>query len=198
MYAMLAGFSLGLSLIVAIGAQNAFILRQGLYRQHVFWVCLVCAVSDAILISIGVFGLSFVIKFIPSLEWVVRYIGFAFLFCYGAISFWRAFTNHNALKVSEQSGRSLKSTVLICLALTWLNPHVYLDTVLLLGSIANQYSDGHGYFAIGAIGASFVFFFALGYGARLLKPLFTKPMSWRILDGLIGAVMWFIAVKLII
>lgn len=195
---MIAGFSLGLSLIVAIGAQNAFILRQGLYRQHVFWVCLVCAVSDAILISLGVFGLSFVIDFIPSLEWIVRYIGFAFLFCYGAMSFWRALTNNNALKVSEENIRSLKSTIIICLALTWLNPHVYLDTVLLLGSIANQYPDKHGYFAIGAICASFIFFFALGYGARLLKPLFAKPLSWQILDALIGVVMWCIAIRLII
>lgn len=195
---MIAGFSLGLSLIVAIGAQNAFILRQGLYRQHVFWVCLVCAVSDAILISIGVFGLSFVIDLIPSLEWIVRYIGFAFLFCYGAMSFWRAFTNHDALKVPEQNSRSFNATIAICLALTWLNPHVYLDTVLLLGSVANQYPDEHVFFAIGAICASFIFFFALGYGARLLKPLFAKPSSWQVLDGLIGIVMWFIAIKLIL
>lgn len=196
--AMIAGFSLGLSLIVAIGAQNAFILRQGLHRQHVFWVCLVCAVSDAILISLGVFGLSFVIQVIPSFEWVMRYVGCAFLFCYGAMSFWRAFTQSDALKVSEEGNRSLRSTLIVCLALTWLNPHVYLDTVLLLGSIANQYVGQQGYFALGAICASFLFFFSLGYGARLLKPLFAKPISWRILDGLIGIVMWFIAIKLII
>lgn len=195
---MLAGFSLGLSLIVAIGAQNAFILRQGLYRQHVFWVCLVCAISDAILISVGIFGLSFVIKFIPSLEWGMRYVGCAFLLGYGAMSFWRSLTHHDALTASQDNMRSLKSTLAICFALTWFNPHVYLDTVLLLGSIANQYPGKQIFFAMGAICASFTFFFSLGYGARFLKPLFAKPRSWQILDGLIGVVMWFIAIKLII
>lgn len=197
MYAAIAGFSLGLSLIVAIGAQNAFVLRQGLYKQHVFWVCLICALSDAILISVGVFGLSLVIKIIPSIEWLMRYIGCAFLLGYGAISFWKAFTHTEVLQVTEANKQSLKSTILICLALTWLNPHVYLDTVLLLGSIANQYPNQHGYFALGAVTASFCFFFALGYAARLLKPLFAKPISWRVLDFLIGIVMWLIAVKLV-
>lgn len=198
MYAAIAGFSLGLSLIVAIGAQNAFVLRQGLYKQHVFWICLICALSDAILITVGVFGLSFVIKIIPSIEWVMRYIGCIFLFCYGAISFWKAFTHNDTLQVKEAQKQPLRTTILICLALTWLNPHVYLDTVLLLGSIANQYPNQHGYFALGAICASFCFFFSLGYGARLLKPWFSKPASWRLLDFLIGIIMWLIAIKLVI
>lgn len=197
MHTVLAGFSLSLSLIVAIGAQNAFILRQGLQRQHVLWICLICAFSDAILISIGVFGLSLVIKVLPSIEWIMRYIGCLFLFCYGARSFWQSYLGTSVLSTNEDSQQSLKTTILICLALTWLNPHVYLDTVLLMGSIANQYTGKQGYFALGAISASFCFFFALGYGARLLKPLFAKPISWRILDFLIGIVMWLIAFSLI-
>lgn len=198
MYAALAGFSLGLSLIVAIGAQNAFILKQGLYRQHVFWVALICSLSDIILICIGVFGLSLVIDIIPSVERIARYIGFAFLFCYGCLSFWRAFTHNDALYIQSSQSPSLKKTILICLALTWLNPHVYLDTVLLLGSIANQYPNQHGYFALGACIASFLFFFSLGYGATFLRPLFAKPKAWKILEILIGIVMWIIAIKLIV
>ena len=198
MYASLAGFTLGLSLIVAIGAQNAFVLKQGLYRQHVFWVALICSLSDIILICLGVFGLSFVIDVIPSVEKVARYIGFVFLFCYGAISFWRAFKEKNALYIQDNQTQSLKKTILVCLALTWLNPHVYLDTVLLLGSIANQYPNQHGYFALGASFASIIFFFSLGYGATFLRPLFAKPQAWKILEILIGIVMWIIAIKLII
>lgn len=197
MHTVLAGFGLGLSLIVAIGAQNAFVLRQGLYKQHVFWVCLVCALSDAILISVGVFGLSLVIKIIPSIEWIMRYIGCVFLFCYGARSFWQAFKATDSMTVQGIDKQSLKTALAICLALTWLNPHVYLDTVLLLGSIANQYPGAEGYFALGAITSSFCFFFSLGYGARLLAPLFAKPIAWRVLDFLIGIVMWLIAISLI-
>lgn len=197
MHALLAGFGLGLSLIVAIGAQNAFVLKQGLYRQHVFWVCLVCALSDIILISTGVFGLSLVIDIIPSIEWIARYVGCAFLFCYGAKSFWNAFFSNDSLRVEGIQQQSLSKTIMICLALTWLNPHVYLDTFFLLGSIANQYPGEHGYFALGAIIASFSFFFSFGYGARLLQPLFVKPIAWRILDFMIGVVMWLIAFSLI-
>lgn len=197
MHAALSGFGLGLSFIVAIGAQNAFVLRQGLYRQHVFWVCLVCALSDAILILIGVFGLSFVIKVIPSIEWVMRYVGSAFLFCYGLKSFWQAFKSNHALQVSGGVKQSLKTVLVICLALTWLNPHVYLDTVLLLGSIASQYPNQQVYFAVGAILASFCFFFSLGYGSAFLRPIFAKPLSWKILDILIGVVMWLIAISLL-
>lgn len=197
MHTALAGFSLGLSLIVAIGAQNAFVLRQGLYRQHVFWVCLICALSDALLISIGVFGLSLVIKLIPSIEWIMRYIGCVFLFCYGARSFWQSFKTTNVLSIDGVEQQPLKTAIIICLALTWLNPHVYLDTVLLLGSIANQYPGKQGYFALGAICGSFCFFFTLGYGARLLRPIFARPIAWKVLDFLIGIVMWLIAISLI-
>lgn len=197
MHTALAGFSLGLSLIVAIGAQNAFILRQGLQRQYVLWVCLICAFSDALLISIGVFGLSLVVKVIPAIEWLMRYIGCVFLFCYGVRSFWQSLRGTSALHVNGANQQSLKTTILICLALTWLNPHVYLDTVLLMGSIANQYPGKQGYFALGAITASFCFFFALGYGARLLKPIFSKSISWRILDFFIAIIMWLIAISLV-
>lgn len=197
MHTALTGFSLGLSLIVAIGAQNAFVLRQGLYRQHVFWVCLICALSDALLISLGVFGLSLVIKVIPSIEWVMRYVGCVFLLCYGARSFWYSFKALNALSVEGATQQPLKTVIIICLALTWLNPHVYLDTVLLLGSIANQYPGEQEYFALGAISGSFCFFFALGYGARFLRPIFARPIAWKVLDFLIGIVMWLIAIRLI-
>lgn len=197
MHVVIAGFSLSLSLIVAIGAQNAFILRQGLCKQHVFWICLLCALSDVILISVGVFGLSFVIKVIPSIEWIIRYVGCLFLFCYGALSFLRSFTKKDTLQVDGIKQQSLKTALLLCLALTWLNPHVYLDTVFLLGSIASHYPNQQGYFALGAISASFCFFFTLGYGARLLTPLFSKPISWKILDFIIGIVMWVIAIKLV-
>lgn len=196
--ALLAGFTLCLSLIVAIGAQNAFILKQGLYRQHVLWVVLVCSFSDIILICFGVFGLSLVTDIIPSVERVARYIGFIFLLCYGAMSFWRAFKQKSALYIQDNQAQSLKKTISICLALTWLNPHVYLDTVLLLGSIATQYPNQHGYFALGACAASIVFFFCLGYGAAFLRPLFAKPKAWQILEVLIGVVMWVIAIKLIV
>lgn len=199
MYAVLAGFTLGLSLIVAIGAQNAFVLKQGLCRQHVFWVALICSLSDMLLICLGVFGLSFVIDFIPSIEKVARYIGFVFLFCYGAMSFWRAYKHNDALHIQgKHSESSLQKTIVICLALTWLNPHVYLDTVLLLGSIANQYPNQQGCFALGASIASILFFFCLGYGAVFLRPLFAKPQAWKVLEVLIGCVMWGIAIKLII
>lgn len=193
--AFLAGYALGLSLILAIGAQNAFVLRQGLRRSHVFAVCLTCAVSDAILIVVGVAGFGWMSASATWLAEVMRWGGALFLLGYGALSFRAAWRGGQVLEAGGTGG-SLKATLLTCLALTWLNPHVYLDTVALLGSISAQF-DNRSEFALGACLASFSFFFALGYGARLLAPVFARPVAWRVLDVLIGIIMWSIAFGLL-
>ncbi len=193
------GFALGATLIIAIGAQNAFILRQGLLRQHVFILCLICALSDALLIVAGVAGLGALIGGSPSLIFWVTLGGAAFLFTYAAIAFhraWRpaAMTPANA---PEKSG-SLTAAIATCLAFTFLNPHVYLDTVLLLGSLSSRYEGAARIaYGAGAVIASFAWFFSLGYGARLLAPLFAKPNAWRVLDVLIGIIMAAIGAKLL-
>jgi L-lysine exporter family protein LysE/ArgO len=197
MHAALAGFLLGLSLILAIGAQNAFVLRQGLRREHVFWVCLVCAVSDAALISLGVLGFAAVIGQLPWLAWVMRYLGAAFLLVYGARSFWSAYKTSNVLNPADAPARSLGATLAVCLALTWLNPHVYLDTLFLIGSVSTQFPGAQLAFALGAMASSLVFFFALGYGSALLRPVFARPRAWQVLEVIIGIVMWLIAIGLL-
>lgn len=194
---LFAGFSLSLSLILAIGSQNAFVLRQGLKKEHVFIVCLICAVSDALLISLGVSGFSLIISTVPWIEPLARYGGALFLFIYGAMNFWSAFKTSESLKAAENKSSTLSKIVITCLALTWLNPHVYLDTLMLIGSISTQYVGQKVEFAIGAVTASFVFFFSLGYGASALRPFFEKPKSWKILDFLIGCIMWAIAFSLV-
>ncbi|GAL21190.1 transporter LysE family [Vibrio maritimus] len=191
------GFSLGLSLILAIGAQNAFVLKQGLKRHYVFVVCAVCAISDAALITAGVSGFGVVIEKYPQVEQVARYAGAAFLFVYSFQSFRSAISSSHQLDPEGDANSSLAKTVLICLALTWLNPHVYLDTVVLLGSISTQYAPEQLSFGLGAVTASFVFFFSLGYGARLLTPIFHKPISWKILEALVGCIMLAIAISLV-
>jgi L-lysine exporter family protein LysE/ArgO len=195
-HGFLPGFVLGLSLILAIGAQNAFVLRQGLRRSHVFWVCLTCAVSDAVLIAVGVTGFGALGQAVPWFETVMRYGGAAFLIWYGGQNFKSAWQGGEALDDTGPAEGSLKSALLTVLALTWLNPHVYLDTVVLLGSISAQYESRMA-FGAGAVLASFGFFFALGYGARLLAPYFVNPRAWQILDAVIGITMWAIAVRLI-
>jgi len=192
-----AGLTMGLSLIVAIGAQNAFVLRQGLRREHVFAVCLTCALSDAILITLGVSSFRQVADVLPWLDPVMRYGGAAFLIWYGFRSLISAFRSSGALIVGEGSGDSFRRTLLTCLALTWLNPHVYLDTVVLLGTISTQFPGGRVSFAAGAVTGSFLFFFALGYGARWLRPLFARPASWRVLETLIGLMMGGLAISLV-
>lgn len=195
---LLAGLGLGLSLIVAIGAQNAFVLRQGLRREHVVTIVAICAVSDALLITLGTWGLGALIE---SAEWllaVVRIAGAAFLTWYGMRSAIRAF-RPAALNADPAGARvSLRTAILTALALTWLNPHVYLDTLVLLGSIGATYGDGRWLFGLGAAIGSVVWFTALGFGSRLLRPLFAKPVAWRILDALIAVVMLAIAVSLLI
>jgi L-lysine exporter family protein LysE/ArgO len=194
----LSGFSLGLSLILAIGSQNAFVLKQGLKNQHVFIVCLVCAVSDALLISFGVAGFGAIVEKFPQIEQIARFGGALFLAVYSLLSFRSALTENHALETHVQSKGSLFKVVSVCLAFTWLNPHVYLDTVVLLGSISTQYQPNQMQFAIGAITASFVFFFCLGFGARFLSPLFSRPRSWKILEFLVGIMMATIAISLVL
>jgi len=198
MTAFLSGLTLGLGLIVAIGAQNAFVLRQGLKREHVFWVCLVCALSDAVLIAAGVAGFGFVVQQLPWLIEAMRYGGAAFLIAYGIRSILAAFRSNETLEAAASAAGSLSKAVLTVLAFTWLNPHVYLDTVVLLGSISTQFGDAKPLFAAGAMTASFAFFFSLGYGARLLRPLFASVIAWRILDGVTAMVMFAIAAKLLL
>lgn len=195
MQEVLAGFGLGLSLILAIGAQNAFVLRQGVRRHHVLPIVLTCALSDALLIAAGVAGFGQLAEAVPWLEPVMRWGGAAFLLAYGLRAFISAWRGGNAMEAGAEAG-SLRAALLTCLALTWLNPHVYLDTVVLLGSISAQY-DSKLAFALGAMTASFVFFFSLGYGARLLAPLFARPAAWQVLDTIVGLIMWAIAAKLI-
>ena len=197
MAAYIAGFTLGLSLILAIGAQNAFVLRQGLKKQHVFVVCLICALSDAILVVVGVSGFGMIVKESPWIETLSRYGGAVFLGFYAIKSFIAAFRTYHSLDPAEEISTSLKKTVFICLAFTWLNPHVYLDTVVLLGSISTQFNAGKLMFVYGAVTASFLFFFTLGYGARILIPFFQKPVSWKVLDFVIGLVMLSIALSLV-
>ena len=193
--AYLAGLTLGFSLIVAIGAQNAFVLRQGLRSEHVLPVCLICAVSDAILISFGVTGFKVISGHFIWLEPLLRYGGAIFLIWYGAMSLRAALKSTGSLLAAENNPAPLKQTLAICLALTWLNPHVYLDTVVMLGLLSAGF-PGH-VFAAGAITASFVFFFALGYGARLLRPVFARPGVWRVFETLIAGLMFFLAVMLL-
>ena len=194
--AAISGFFLGLSLIVAIGAQNAFVLRQGLRREHVFAICLTCAASDALLIAAGVSGFRATAGALPWLEPALRFGGVAFLAVYGLKSLRAAIAGNAALDPSATEAQSLAAALATCLALTWLNPHVYLDTVVLLGSISTQYPGRETAFGLGAAAGSFLFFFSLGYGARLLRPLFARPSAWRLLDGVIALVMWTIAGRL--
>ena len=191
------GLMMGLSLIVAIGAQNAFVLRQGLRNEHVFPVCLACALSDAVLITLGVTSFRQIAAFLPWLDPLMRFAGAAFLICYGARSLYSALRSSEALAVQEAGASGLRATLITCLALTWLNPHVYLDTVVLLGTISTRFTGHEVSFAAGAATASFLFFFSLGYGATLLRPIFLKPAAWRVLETLVALTMWMIAFKLL-
>jgi len=196
--AAITGFSTGLSLILVVGAQNAFVLRQGLARSHVFWVCVICALSDTLLIALGVIGSGSLGAAIPGAIRALSLAGAAFLIAYGIISLRRAF-KPSALRAAGEPAGSLRAAVLTCLALTWLNPHVYFETVGLIGAISTGIGsfDGRVAYAIGASLASFVFFFSLGYGARFLAPVFEQPGAWAFLDAGIAVVMWSVAAKLL-
>ena len=195
--AFASGFITGLGLILPIGAQNAFVLKLGLLRQHVLPVAFLCALMDAVLIVLGTafvgvtFGQSG-----TALQWV-RVIGVAFLVFYGARAIYNAFKHSQPATESPLAQNvTLKGAVLTCLGFTLLNPHVYLDTFFLLGTISTQYKPAHYVFALGACVASFTWFFGLGYGARILSPLFKKAITWMILEFLIGCIMWTIAYKI--
>lgn len=195
--AALAGLGLGLSLIVAIGAQNAFVLRQGLRVEHVGAVVAVCAASDAVLIGAGVLGAGALLLAHPDLLVVVCFAGAAFLLVYGATAARRTTRPAEALAADASGARSgLVATVLTCLALTWLNPHVYLDTVVLLGSLSATHDGYRWWFAAGAATGSVAWFAALGFGARLLRPVFARPAAWRVLDVLIAVVMTTLGISL--
>ena len=188
MLSFVAGLGTGLALIVAIGAQNAFVLRQGIRREHIVAVVLVCIASDLILINVGVAGLGAIVETWPAAIDAVRYLDAAFLIGYALVAARRAW-RPEAMQVNEAGGgSSLRAAVATCMALTWLNPHVYLDTVILLGSVANGQTS-RWCFAIGACCATVIWFVALAVGARALTPLFKRPNTWRLLDGIIAAVM---------
>ncbi len=196
--AFLTGFFLGLSLIVAIGAQNAFVLRQGIIGQHVFYVALFCAVSDTLLISLGVTGISF---FFNNLVSEISNILFGFsaiwLSGYGILRLTAAFKSDTTLDIETSSSKGLLPTLSIVAVLTFANPHVYLDTMILIGSVSQQFPDENKLaYVLGASLASFIFFFSLAYGAKLLAPIMQKPSSWRTLDFLIALIMFTIAIKL--
>jgi L-lysine exporter family protein LysE/ArgO len=194
--ALVAGLLTGLSLIVAIGAQNAFVLRQGLLRRYVGPVVAVCAVSDLVLIAGGVAGIGAIVQHAPTALTVVRWLGVAFLTAYGVRSLWRA-RHADALTASTDTEPRLRGAVVQAVALTWLNPHVYLDTVLLLGSIAAHHGPtGKWWFAVGAGLGSILWFTGLGYGARLAAPLLSRRRAWQVLDVLIGLTMLAIAYQL--
>ncbi|UXU73987.1 MULTISPECIES: LysE/ArgO family amino acid transporter [unclassified Paracoccus (in: a-proteobacteria)] len=197
MHSYLAGMGTSLSLIVAIGAQNAFVLKQGLMRAHVLAVCLFCALSDALLISAGVMGAGALAAQAPGVMAAMRWGGVVFLLAYGARAFGAAWRGGDALRAGPGRATGLASTLAVLAALTWLNPHVWLDTVVLMGSISASWPDKPA-FLLGAVTGSVLFFFALGYGARLLAPLFARPGAWRVLDAMVGVVMWTIALGLIL
>jgi L-lysine exporter family protein LysE/ArgO len=190
------GFFTGLSLILAIGAQNAFVLRQGIRREHVGWVVAICAVSDATLIVAGVAGFGVVTEALPWLAPAMRWLGVAFLLVYGALRFKAALRGGEALRPAEGGQVPLGRVVATALLLTWANPHVYLDTMVLLGSISTQHAPYEAGFAAGAALASLCFFASLGYGARLLVPVFANPRAWVVLEVVVGVTMWAIAAAL--
>ncbi|MCA2213337.1 LysE/ArgO family amino acid transporter [Jidongwangia harbinensis] len=189
------GFAASLVLIVAIGAQNAFVLRQGLRREHVLPVVAICALSDLALIVAGIAGLGAVVAAQPVAVTAIRWVGAAFLLGYAGLAARRAL-RPGTLAPTDRAPATLRATLLTCLALTYLNPHVYLDTVLLLGSVAQQHPDRWA-FGVGAAVASGVWFTALGAGAHRLAPILARPAAWRVLDALIAAVMAAIAITLV-
>ncbi|MEL4319731.1 LysE/ArgO family amino acid transporter [Leifsonia sp. YIM 134122] len=226
---LLAGLGVGFSLIIAIGAQNLYVLRQGMRREHVIVVIAICAISDAVLIAVGVSGIGAALQHLPWLVVVVRWAGAAFLITYGLLAARRAWSGEGGLVDASEGtpvdapatdaagpasggisagvatatraprvAASVTAVVTTTLALTWLNPHVYLDTLFLLGSVANSYADERWWFAVGAMAASIIWFSALGIGAGHLGRVLRSPRAWRILDGVIAAVMIVLGVLLVL
>ena len=197
MTAFVPGFALSLTLILAIGAQNAFVLKQGIKRMHVGLIVLTCVLSEFALIFAGVGGFGALIEAVPSLGTIARWGGAAFLVFYGALSLHRAFSPGAGLQAAGQTEQSWQSAVLTCLAITWLNPHVYLDTVVLIGAVASQYGADRWWFGAGAVSASAGFFLLLGYGGAVFQPVFASPKAWQILDVGVALLMWVLAFMLI-
>ena len=196
MLALFTGLLTGLSLIIAIGAQNAFVLRQGLRREHVLWVVLFCALSDAVLILAGIAGLGAVIGSVPVALEVIRYAGAAYLIWFGVLAIRRA-TKLQVLDPASTAPATLGKTLLATAAITFLNPHVYLDTVILLGGVGNQFGDDRWVFGLGAVIGSLIWFFSLGYGAKFATRFVSLPGFWRVLDSFIALVMFGIAILLL-
>ncbi|MBA3909835.1 MAG: amino acid transporter [Rhodobacter sp.] len=190
------GYVLAISLILAIGAQNAFVLRQGLRREHVAAVVAVCALSDAVLIAAGVAGFGVLSRAVPWFGEAMRWLGVAFLLVYGGLRFLAAAKGGEVLLPSQATSAPLGRVMLTALVLTWANPHVYLDTVVLLGSVSAQHAQYKLIFGIAAAAGSLSFFSALGFGARLLAPVFAKPAAWVWLEIGVGCTMWLIAAAL--
>lgn len=190
----LVGFTTSLTLILAIGAQNAFVFRQGLMRKHVLPIVIFCALADALLILLGVFAAEFFATTVPGIAYWIKLAGIAFLIVYGITRFWSACKGGGALEADGNNTQSLTKALAICAAFTFLNPHVYLDTIVLMGSLSLPYEGARKIeFAVGAALASFAFFASLGFGARTLAPFFQRDISWRILDILMGILMLLLA-----
>jgi len=195
MFAFLPGFLTGLSLIIAIGAQNAFVIRQALTKKHVFIVVAICSVADAALIALGIGGLGAIIKGLPWLIEVIRWFGVAYLTWFGIKSAINA-TKNQALDAGVVESKPAGKVVATLLAMTFLNPHVYLDTVIFVGGVANTFGENRWFFGFGAMLASLVWFTTIGYGARAASRFMSKPVFWKVLDGIIAAIMFTLAITL--
>ncbi|MDD0824907.1 LysE/ArgO family amino acid transporter [Mannheimia sp. AT1] len=193
------GFIVCFGLIVSIGAQNAFLLKQGILKQHVFWIASMCFLGDVFLMTIGVLGLGTLIAELPILSLVISLLGAIFLLTYGSRSFISVFRSEGYLSAEGENASTLKKALMITFAITFLNPHVYIDTVVIVGSIGGKLNfDEKMYFLAGALICSFIWFFGVGYGAGLLSPYFAKRRTWQILDAITGFIMYFIAFSLLI
>jgi L-lysine exporter family protein LysE/ArgO len=196
MLAFLPGLFTGLSLIIAIGAQNAFVIRQGLTKKHVLLVVSICAVSDALLILLGIGGLGVLIQGVPALLEVIRWFGVVYLTWFGIRSLRSAFKSQTLDASGAVESKGAGKVAATALGLTFLNPHVYLDTVILVGSIGNTFGEEKWVFAFGAVCASFIWFFSIGFGARAAARFMSKPIFWKVLDSIIAVVMFTIAITL--
>ncbi|SHF90215.1 LysE/ArgO family amino acid transporter [Vibrio gazogenes] len=195
----ITGFTTGAGLLVCIGSQNAFVLKQGLLRHHLFAIAAICSISDIILICCGIAGLGTLVKNWPNLVEIVRYAGAVFLAWTALSSAKQAWYGNSQLNPSTEDSSHFKTVILTCLGFTWLNPHVYLDTVFMIGSLSIPYSGIEKWkFAAGALSASVVWFSTITYGAKLLLPLFRNPYAWRILDALVAITMGYFSVSLLI
>ncbi|WP_150538808.1 LysE/ArgO family amino acid transporter [Actinobacillus vicugnae] len=199
METFIQGVAVCFGLIVSIGAQNAFVLKQGILKQHVFGVALLCFLGDVFLMTLGVLGLGSIVANLPMLSLAIALLGAFFLLTYGSRSFISIFKNDEALKASDENATSLKKALMITFAITFLNPHVYIDTVVILGGIGGNLDlTGKMEFLGGALTCSLLWFFGLGYGAGFLSPYFEKRRTWQILDFITGAIMYAIAISLAI